>query len=209
MLKASLISTNLYTNNTCRKPCFKAGKEDAALYRMIDSLEKDLEQKRQAAIAAKETKQSLIQRFYNFFKSHRTNNMSRFAKIDSPIGKLKLSPEGIKQYAEVVDLYAEGLPQQNKYYDAKTKVIKAKFMMEVLGSLGELSTKYNDVIKSKTFGKIKVTEKGLKQYIDAMNLYAEAFPWQKIYPDKKQNVIKAEQMINIIKGNGELPENDA
>ena len=233
MLTISPISTNFYTNNNCRKPCFKAGMSNEALYDSMAMLTKELEPKLKNVTATKKTKRPLFQWFLNIFKSHKTNNISesskidsptgklelphegakqysevaalfaRSAKIDSPIGKLELSPEGAKQYSKVAALYAQGFPQSKDYAAAKTQVIKAELMMEVLGSLGEFSTEYNDVISSKTFGEIKVTEKGLKQYLDAINIYAQGFPQSKDYAAAKTQVINAEQIINIIKGNGE------
>ena len=210
MLTISQISTNVYTNNNCRKPCFKAGMSYEALVASMDILSNDLKKQQVKNIASgKKMKLFPIQWFLNIFKSHKTNNISESSKIDSPIGKLELSPEGVKQYAEVATCYAKGYTWRNKLYSAETKVIKSKLMMEVLSSLGEFSTNYNDVIKSKTFGEIKVTEEGLKQYLDTIKLYAEGFPARNKCYNDKQRVIESEQMINIIKGNGELPENDA
>ena len=203
MLIINQIPTNLYSSYNYRKTSFKAGMSNEALYDSMAMLTKELEPKLKNVTATKKTKRPLFQWFLNIFKSHKTNNISESSKIDSPIGKLELSPEGVKQYAEVATLYAEGFPARNESYSAETKVIKSKLMMEVLGSLGEFSTNYNDVIKSKTFGKIKVTEEGLKQYLDAIKLYAEGFPARNICYNDKQRVIEAEQKINIIKGNGE------
>ena len=202
MLIINQIPTNLYSNVNCRKPSFQAGVNNGALYEEMERLTKELEPQLKNVTATKKTL-PLFQRFLNVFKSHKTNNISESAKINSPIGKLELSPKGVKQYAEVATLYAEGYPWRNKLYSAETKVIKSKLMMEVLGSLGEFSTNYNDVIKSKTFGKIKVTEEGLKQYLDAIKLYAAGFPARNKYYNNKQKVIEAKQMINIIKGNGQ------
>ena len=203
MLIINQIPTNLYSSYNYRKTSFKAGMSNEALYDSMAMLTKELEPKLKNVTATKKTKRPLFQWFLNIFKSHKTNNISEFSKIDSPIGKLELSPEGVKQYAEVATLYAEGYTWRNELYSAETKVIKSKLMMEVLSSLGEFSTNYNDVIKSKTFGEIKVTEEGLKQYLDAIKLYAEGFPARNKYYDDKQRVIEAEQIINIIKGNGE------
>ena len=207
MLTISPISTNFYTNNNCRKPCFKAGMSNEALYDSMAMLTKELEPKLKNVTATKKTKRPLFQWFLNIFKSHKTNNISEFSKIDSPIGKLELSPEGVKQYAEVATLYAEGYTWRNELYSAETKVIKSKLMMEVLGSLGEFSTNYNDVIKSKTFGKIKVTEEGLKQYLDTIDLYAEGFPARKKSYSDETKVIKSKLMMEVLGSLGEFSTN--
>ena len=206
MLIINQIPTNLYSSYNYRKTSFKAGMSNESLYDSMAMLTKELEPKLKNVTATKKTKRPLFQWFLNIFKSHKTNNISESSKIDSPIGKLELSPKGVKQYAEVVTLYAEGYPWRNQLYSAKTKVIKSKLMMEVLGSLGEFSTNYNDVIKSKTFGKIKVTEEGLKQYLDTIDLYAEGLPEQK-KSYAKAKVIKSKLMMEVLSSLGEFSTN--
>ena len=128
----------------------------------------------------------------------------KFYEISSPMGILKLSENGVKQYAEVADLYSKGKPRENKTYYSEGQVIKAKLMMEVLNSLGEFSTKYNNVIKTKAFGEIKVTEKGLQQFLDAIDLYAKSKPKESVTYHDEEQVMKAKHRIYIIAGHGEL-----
>lgn len=227
MLTINQMPTDLYTTVNYGNPNFKAGKSNDVLHKSTSILEKEIGASRRIATATEATPKSLVKRFLNIFKKHnnsvnnihnnttekpKTHNypLNPFVKVQSPIGELRLSPKGIKQYFKAKKLYDKGYASD---------VVNAELKMEVLRSFGEYSTKYNDTIKSETFGKIKVTEKGLKQYLGIIDLYSKNVVWKEFfdryYPSIRQNkkkfierantaVIEAEQKINILKAYGEL-----
>ncbi|MBQ6516785.1 hypothetical protein IJI31_06360 [bacterium] len=139
----------------------------------------------------------------------------RCYKVNSDTGILKLTKQGVKDYNSVVeetDYYKEYHPRTNYWYtnfagDASKKL--QEYKKEVLRSLGEFSTKYSDTVVSADFGKIKLTDKGLKQYMDILSEYAPIKVASKNHQNSDSLIAdrdKLNQKIEILRGCGEIPE---
>ena len=130
-------------------------------------------------------------------------------------GEIKVTDKGIKDYLEIIEEYTSGnshimnygkgndLSQLGNQYHTESLL-----KMEILKSLRELSTQYNNVISSETFGTIKVTKKGLEDYLEAIKEYSSGIGYIKAYGQNNEKgnkmIISAKEKINIIKTFGEL-----
>ena len=132
--------------------------------------------------------------------------------LSKTFGEIKVTDKGIKDYLEVIQEYSLGIGQIKGYGEnhqlGNDYITSALLKMDVLKSLHELSTRYNNVISSETFGEIKVTKKGLEDYLEAIKKYSSGIGYIKGYGqnNEKGNIMinSAKEKINIIKAFGEL-----
>lgn len=143
-----------------------------------------------------------------------SEDKSLFEVKDTPVGTIKLSKKGKDIYLKCAENYAMGTGKIEYYGKGNTiegviMVTEATLQMEILKSLHELSTRHNNQISSKTFGTFNVTDKGIKDYLDAIKDYSIgtgkiAYYGKGNTVDGNRLVSSAQERINIIKAFGEL-----
>lgn len=137
--------------------------------------------------------------------------------VNSPIGKINLTSEKSKSdYASVMKEYNEAstfCDYWRTHSDKPTmlgKKLHAEYLLEIIQSKGDLLAQKENVINSKTFGTLKLTKKGLEQYIESIKdyAYAEGFlQYWRSHSDKSAMLNQKECALSdiaILRACGEL-----
>ncbi len=137
--------------------------------------------------------------------------------VNSPIGKINLTSEKSKSdYASVMEKYNEAstfCDYWRTHSDKPTMLgqkLHAEYLLEIIQSKGDLSAQKENVINSKTFGTLKLTNKGLEQYMKSIKDYADAegfVQYWKSHSDKPAMLNQKECALSdiaILRACGEL-----
>jgi len=191
MLIINQLSTNLYTSNNCRKPCFKAGPDYKALYTEMEKLTQTLNKADSAAGKYRETyltsicneikkafskrkRVGLIETLKLLFKEQETV-ISGNAEIISGlkeglVTENKILMETVTKQKEIIEQQAKSISEKDGEIAelngkiAKTTEEKNKMAEELKHKEDILSENKPYIVKDKYLGELRLTVKGAKQY---------------------------------------------